>query len=239
MTLAQIPFTTLIAAFAGGVLPTLIWLQFWLREDNKENPEPPFLLVLTFIGGMLVVPLIVPLENFVYFSVLDNTLALTINAFIEEFAKLAIVALIAFGTPHVDEPNNYAIYLITAALGFAGLENTLYLLESLSGQDVALAFFTGNLRFLGSTVLHVVSSGILGVIIGLSFYHGRTSKIIHAILGLVVATTLHGLFNFFIIGASTQEIITVFGVTWVAAIILLFLFEKLNQMRINHDRLHY
>ena len=225
-----LPIATILAAFAGGIIPTMIWLQFWLREDNKENREPPFLLILTFVGGMMIVPLLIPIENMVYHAVAQPEVAIGINAFLEEFSKYVIVALIAFGSGYIDEPNNYAIYLITGALGFAGLENTLYLLESFNGSDVALVFFTGNLRFIGSTVLHAVSSGFLGVILGLAFYHSKTSKIIHGIIGLAVATVLHGFFNFFIIEGSTENIIAVFGVTWIAAIVLLLVFEKLRSM---------
>lgn len=226
----SLPITTIVAALAGGILPTMIWLQFWLREDNKDNREPPFLLLLTFIGGMLIVPLLIPIENFVFNSLFDSTLAIGINAFLEEFAKFLIVALIAFGSVHVNEPNNYAIYLITGALGFAGLENTLYLLESMAGQDVAIAFFTGNLRFIGATVLHVVSSGFLGVILGLAFYKSKTIKVIHGIIGIIVATALHTFFNLFIIDGGIENIISVFAVTWIAAIILLIVFEKLRHM---------
>jgi len=39
-------------AFVGGLLPALLWLWFWLREDL--HPEPRRILLLTFTAGMVM-----------------------------------------------------------------------------------------------------------------------------------------------------------------------------------------
>ena len=49
-------------AFLCGLIPALFWLWFWLRED-KERPEPLLLIAITFIAGMAVVPLALPLQK--------------------------------------------------------------------------------------------------------------------------------------------------------------------------------
>ncbi|MCD8494505.1 MAG: PrsW family intramembrane metalloprotease [Candidatus Pacebacteria bacterium] len=226
-----ISVTIFFYALLGGVIPTIIWLSFWLREDSTKDPEPPFLLMLTFIGGMLVVPLVIPIENVVYNSLFSSELALGINAFIEEFGKFIVVALIAFGTQFVDEPRDYALYLITGGLGFAALENTLFLLETISAQNIAITFYTGNLRFLGATVLHAIASAFVGVSLGLAFYKSTPMKYLYGGMGLLVATVVHGLFNYFILRATFENILTIFGFVWFAAVIILFLFEKLKQMK--------
>jgi RsiW-degrading membrane proteinase PrsW (M82 family) len=51
----------LFFAILGGALPPLIWLFFWLHED--AHPEPKPMIVATFLGGVLIVPLAVILEN--------------------------------------------------------------------------------------------------------------------------------------------------------------------------------
>lgn len=238
MNLTGIPLKTIIFAVIGGIIPTIIWLRFWLREDT-EDPEPPGLLILTFIGGMTSVILVLPLENIIYNYFFDSFTIVGLTALIEEFAKFTVVALIAFGSRFCDEPDDYALYLITGGLGFAALENTLFLLEPLTHQDIAISFFTGNLRFLGATVLHVVTSALIGVSMGLAFYKSKSSKYIHFIIGIIIATTLHGLFNFFIMKATTQNIITIFAVVWVAAIVILLLFEKLKHMKSHHTEPYY
>ena len=47
---------TIIFASLGGILPALFWLWFWLRED-RLHPEPKKNIILSFIGGMIIVPI--------------------------------------------------------------------------------------------------------------------------------------------------------------------------------------
>ncbi len=48
-------------AFVGGLLPALLWLWFWLRED--ANPEPRRILLLTFVAGMMMAMVALFLEQ--------------------------------------------------------------------------------------------------------------------------------------------------------------------------------
>ena len=49
-------------ALLGGILPALIWLAFWLREDYK-HPEPRGLILRTFLLGMGAVILVLPFQK--------------------------------------------------------------------------------------------------------------------------------------------------------------------------------
>ena len=51
----------IIFAISGGILPALIWLWFWLKEDL--HPEPKKAISLTFFFGMLMVPAAFVLEK--------------------------------------------------------------------------------------------------------------------------------------------------------------------------------
>ena len=55
--------THFAVAFRVGVIPALFWLWFWLREDTAR-PEPRALIISAFIAGMLIVPLVLPLQQF-------------------------------------------------------------------------------------------------------------------------------------------------------------------------------
>ena len=50
-------------ALLAGLLPALLWLIFWLREDNL-HPEPRSLVAGTFLSGMVVVVIAVFLEKY-------------------------------------------------------------------------------------------------------------------------------------------------------------------------------
>ena len=47
-------FNTIFFSFLLGIVPALVWLWFWLREDTK-HPEPRSLILLTFFYGALSV----------------------------------------------------------------------------------------------------------------------------------------------------------------------------------------
>lgn len=236
MTVFGIPLPTLGFALIGGVVPTFFWLWFWLREDG-EKPEPKGLIFLTFIAGMLGVLIVLPIENWLYHRFYNNMAVIISTAFAEELVKYFLVALVAFKTRFFDETLDPAIYMITGALGFAALENTLFLIEPIISKDFAITFFTGNLRFLGATVLHVVCSAVVGIAVGLAFYKKPAAKRAHLLFGLLTAGVLHALFNFFIMKSTTENVITVFGIVWVVAVIIMLLFEKLKRMEPHEQQL--
>src|SRR3989344_1559872 len=125
---------------------------------------------------------------------------------------------------------NCPVFLITAALGFAALENVLFLIKPLSLGETTVTLLTGHLRFLGSTLLHTVASGILGVSLGISLRVEEYKKPLYFIVGLILSITLHSVFNFFIIRNSGSDFLKVFAFLWVVTIIVMLLFEKVRRM---------
>ena len=216
-------------AFLGGTIPAILWLFFWLRED-RESPEPIILVILTFIAGMLSVILVLPIEKYISGLKYESIVLTFLWASSEEVLKyLAFVAIMGKNS-HLDRPVRYPIYLITAALGFAALENTFYLVRPLLTSNMTLSLLTGNLRFLGSTLLHSAASGIVGIAIGLMFFKSQSTRIFFGIIGLITAIALHGTFNFFIMNKNGGNYLQIFGFLWVVTIIIMLLFEKLRRM---------
>lgn len=226
--MADISLKVGIISLLGGLLPALLWLFFWLREDDKK-PEPRGLLLLTFVIGMIAVFVVLPLENLIG-SVVKNERATTmIWAGIEEIIKFIAIYFIALKSRDADEPIDFAIYMMTGALGFAALENALFLIDPVTLGNATVSLLTGNFRFLGAMLLHTISSGMIGIAIGLSFYMTRTFKNMYLMIGLLGAITLHSIFNFLII-SSDKGLFGVFSLLWGVAIIILLLFEQLRRM---------
>lgn len=221
---------TIFYAFVGGVTPAIFWLWFWLREDRKK-PEPAGLIALSFLGGMIGVLIAYPLEKIAFSLFSEETILLFIWAFIEEVIKYGSIALVAFKSRFFDEPVDALIYMITVALGFAALENTLFLIEPITNSGFGEILLTGNMRFIGSTLLHVVASGTIGVMIGLTFYKHILIRQAATLFGLFTAICLHTLFNFFIINNEGKDMFSVFLVLWISIIILIFLFEKVKRIK--------
>ncbi len=219
----------LMFAFFAGVIPALLWLFFWLREDKKKE-EPKGLLTMIFILGMISVVFVIPIQQLVQSHILDHNIRLVLWASIEELIKFIAVMLILYRSGYIDEPIDWAIYLITVALGFAALENMLFLIEPFNLGNSIVGLLTGQLRFLGSTLLHAVATGTIGIAMGLSFYMDRTRQKIYTIGGILLAIVLHSVFNFFIMKNDGGDFMKVFAFLWVVTIIIMLLFEKLRKM---------
>jgi protease PrsW len=219
------PVAFAIAA-VSGLVPALFWLWFWLRED-KLRPEPLLLIAITFIGGMAVVPLALPLQKLAIELYIGTNLVVA-WVIIEEVLKYALAVLVILWNRAVDEPIDMIIYMIVIALGFAALENTLFLLSPLMSGDYLNSTLTGSFRFLGATLLHVLASGTVGVFLAFAFYKSKLVQIGFGMVGLFLAIVLHALFNFFIIGASGETILGVFLFVWIGIIVLFLLFEKVK-----------
>ena len=211
----------------SGLIPALFWLWFWLRED-RQHPEPYLLIAITFIAGMAVVPLALPLQRLADDLYSNDNLIMS-WVIIEETLKYALAVAIILWNRAVDEPIDMVIYMITIALGFAALENTLFLLSPLSTGDYMDSALTGSFRFLGATLLHVLASGTVGIFLAFAFYKSKFMQIFYGMMGLCLAIILHALFNFFIMEASGETILGVFLFVWMGIIVLFLLFEKIKQ----------
>jgi RsiW-degrading membrane proteinase PrsW (M82 family) len=226
--MADISFKVGAISLIGGLIPAFLWLWFWLNEDD-EKPEPRGLLILTFIIGMVSVFVVLPLQNLVGSLIFNDKVLTIVWAAIEEIIKYSAVLFVALKSKAADEPVDFAIYLMTGALGFAAMENALFLLDPVTLGNATVSLLTGNFRFLGAMLLHTICSGMIGIALGLSFYRGWYSKKVFLLGGLLAAITLHSAFNFLIIG-SDKGLFGVFSLLWGVTIVVLLLFEQLRRM---------
>lgn len=213
--------------FLGGVLPCLIWLYFLLQEDAR-HPEPKKMIALAFIAGMIVVPLAIPLEQYARSLFGDNLSILTSWALIEEMLKYVAAATLILWRPVVDEAPDYVIYMLTVALGFAAAENMFFLFSPISDGQIAAGIFTGNIRFLGSTLLHVFASAAIGFALAFSHASHPATRVVAGAFGLILAVTLHTLFNALIIAEGTSTTFAAVFLVWTAAVVFFAAFEVLK-----------
>ena len=243
----------ILYALTGGFIPIIIWLVFWLKED-RARPEPLRRIILVFSAGALVVILAYIIErlwcdnpwlqnaclnitnsadNPMIDLVWREKVVLILWSATEEILKLFAAYLIVFNHPDFDEPVDAMIYLITAALGFAAMENAFFLFNILfepSANNQITFLLTGNLRFLGANITHIVSSAIVGAMVGLSFCLSLGRRLIYVIIGLTTASLLHALFNLLIITSDGNQIFKIFALLWLFAILIILLFERVKQV---------
>ncbi|MBZ1348960.1 MAG: PrsW family intramembrane metalloprotease [Candidatus Liptonbacteria bacterium] len=211
--LFSIILVPLLSILLGG-----IWLIFFLFEDRKR-PEPPLMIAKTFVLGFFAVFVAAGLQGplnqvLIKMDIAQHSfLPLTVFSLIEEVVKFMVVFIFIRKSGFLDEPIDYMIYMITAGLGFATLENFLHLASLENYYEI---IELASLRFVGATLMHALSSGLLG-------YFWAKKKIL---LGIFAATLLHLAFNKFILmyGPFLIPIILLI----IAAVLLFNLFDKIK-----------
>jgi RsiW-degrading membrane proteinase PrsW (M82 family) len=202
-----------------------------LAPRRRTASEPRKIIALAFLAGMLTVAVVIPIEKFVAVYLTNQMLTFTAWSVIEEVMKYAAAWIFVLRRREDDEPIDAVIYTVTVALGFAAAENTLFLLSPLAGSTLLQTVVTGNLRFVGATLLHVLSSAVIGLALGLSFYMKKRKKRRYVFAGVILACVLHATFNFFILNTAESSLLRTFAFVWLGVIALLAALEFLKRMR--------
>jgi protease PrsW len=215
-------------ALLGGILPAVIWLIFWESEDRKR-PEPRGNIIRTFILGALAVIIVIPFQRKVlqYYPGF-GFMTFMLWALLEEAFKFSAAYIGGLASVDDDEPIDPLIYMITAALGFTALENTLFIANPLLQQDIAGTLVTGSLRFIGSSLLHTVSSATIGLLLALSFYKRPWIRKMSGVIGFALAVFFHTAFNLFILNQGSMSTFLTFATVWAGIAVLLLAFEKVK-----------
>jgi len=162
---------------------------------------------------------------------------LTIS-FVEEFFKYLVIKIKVINSPHLDEPLDVMLYMVVAALGFAAVENVLYLF-GLPGQMsfnklIDSTLFVDCIRFVGAVFLHTLCSAVIGYCLAMSFYEVKLRKL-WLVVGITIATVLHGLYDFSIMTIHGYYYIEGFIIPAVIILILAFFvfsgFTRLKNMK--------
>lgn len=209
-----------------GFIPSIIWLIFWLNVD-KEHPEPFGLLLTCFIAGGISVLAATFFQQGLKPMLANENNRIIVFAAIEEIIKFLVFYFIAYNSSYDDKPIEPPIYMIVVALGFAALENIFYVLQPSVSTNMTAILLTGSLRFFGSTLLHTIASGVIGISIALA---PKQFRAIAIVIGIGGAIFLHATFNFFILKHDTASILQIYGYLWIAAIISHIILEKLRRI---------
>jgi len=183
--------------FIAAIAPAIILIFIFYKID-RFNREPVKLLLLLYILGMLsVIPILVVeliLSNLNIFRFFDTDLinlydALVVAGFTEELFKWAIVMVFAFKRKAFDEYLDGIIYCVFVSLGFATVENVLYVFEG--SYNVAIV------RSLLSVPAHMLFGVTMGYYISLAkFSLAHMNKSRNMALALTLPILLHGFYDY-------------------------------------------
>jgi RsiW-degrading membrane proteinase PrsW (M82 family) len=184
-----------LAVLVVSIAPALAFLVVILALDRRE-PEPAALILRTIgLGAASAVPAAIVeavLDGVPLFS-LPGFAGAVATAFIqvapvEEACKLAVVLLYAWRKPAFNEENDGIVYAGAAAIGFAALENVLYVAR--------LGLGAGVLRAFTAIPLHVLTAVLMGLSIGRArFVTPRAARQRLLLRGFALAWLFHGLYD--------------------------------------------
>lgn len=193
----------LIILFLLSALPVVLLATYIYVKD--KNKEPSKLLLKLFFCGFLsiIITLILSLllELFIPIFRIDtdklNLIELVFYAFInvalvEEFAKWIITYNFSYNDDNLDEVYDMIVYSVFVALGFAFVENVLYVFKGGIG--------TGILRALLAVPGHACDGAIMGYYLGLAklseINNNKKLKRKNIILSILVPTLMHGIYDY-------------------------------------------
>ena len=180
-----------------AIAPVMVVIV-WIYYKDKIEKEPKSFLFKNFIFGATVSVIITwilsAVVNSVYPLLKTNDIfetflkAFIYVALIEEFAKYVIVRFLAKPNKEFNEKFDGIVYAVMVSMGFACLENILYVFE----YGVKVGF----LRAFTAVPAHATFGVLMGYFMGQAkFSENRVQK---NIIGLLIATFFHGAYDFFL-----------------------------------------
>lgn len=182
--------------FFVSIVPGFFWVWYFYRQDHLD-PEPWGLIARSFLAGALtVIPISIietPFGNLLERG--NNWLyLLLVTIFVvgvsEEVFKFLAAYLSVYRKKEFNEVMDGIIYVVTAGLGFAAVENLIY--------TVIYGYRVGVIRAVVTSLAHAGFSGIVGFNFGMARCNPEHRKFF-ILYGLVWGSLLHGLYDFFVI----------------------------------------
>ena len=192
------------------VLIIMIWVFF---RDKLREPKSVVLLTMLF-GALATIPIVIiefPLS--LLFGVgIDSQIhtlwqavgiSFVVAAFVEESFKFGVLRLYSARHSAFNEPFDGIVYGIAASLGFALVENIMYVFGSMYEGGFAGGFFVAITRALFAVPMHAACGVIMGACIGLSRFGGGVKW---TFSGIVLAIVIHGTYDTFLFSMEVPEI---------------------------------
>ena len=166
---------------------------------DRHDKEPAKLLIKQFIAGCLVSIPAIFLEGYLErFNIFPETLlGIAYTSFIvagltEEFLKRSSVYIVSYHKPAFNEKLDGIIYCAFASLGFAAVENIMYIIN-FQAENPSIALYRGIFSVPG----HMLFAVTMGYYISLSKFAPTLALMRrYKVKSLLYPVLLHGTFNF-------------------------------------------
>ena len=192
-----------------SLAPVLIIAGYIYFRDKYEKEPIKLLLFALILGGFIVIPILF-VEQLL--SGLAGSLsglasaawnAFVVAGFTEESFKYIALYLLIWKSPEFNEKFDGIVYAVYISLGFAGVENILYVLEG--------GISTGIMRAITAVPAHAIFGITMGFYFGLAKFYKKESRTLK-LKAIVYPIVLHGIYDF----------ILMTGIEWLTIVFFAF-----------------
>ena len=176
----------------------VITIVLWIYLKDKYDKEPIHILTKFFTFGVLISVLAIYIEEwFIKINIFSESMDIFYMSFIvaglvEEGLKSLILIPNLLKEENFNEKLDGIIYSVFLSLGFASVENIIYILY----EDPTSAFEVGVIRSIISVPAHMMFGVIMGYYISKYKFTDCKSKKRNLILAIILPILLHGVFDF-------------------------------------------
>lgn len=195
--------------FILSLAPVVIIAAYIYFRDKYEKEPIRLLLFSLLLGGLTVIPILF-LEQFLSsFTNLFYGLfaaawkAFVVAAFSEELFKYLALYLLIWKSPEFNEKFDGIVYATYVSLGFAAVENVLYVMEG--------GLSTGVMRAITAVPAHAIFGITMGFYFGLAKFYEKDRGSLK-IKALAYPILLHGIYDFILFT----------GITWLTIVFVGF-----------------
>jgi len=191
---------TIGVLFVLAIAPTIAAI-FYMYIRDKYEKEPIRLLATGLLFGALIAfpimqtatysTLLLPLNSGRFGDAAFT--AFVSSSFVEEVFKFAVLFFLVWFNRNLNEPLDGIVYAVFISLGFAGIENVLYVFNpELGGISTAV------LRAVFSVPGHALFGVMMGYYFALAKFEPQ-KRAWHLIKAFILAWLLHGIYNFILL----------------------------------------
>lgn len=203
-------------------LAPVLALGIYVYQKDRYDREPPSLLLKLFLSGCIIVIPVYFVERFLSAFNFNNSAlyqAFIIAGLTEELFKYAAVKRVAFNSKYYNEKLDGIIYSVFVSLGFAAVENIIYVLFRSSNY-----LYVGINRALFAVPAHMLFAITMGYYISIIKF-SRSRIAFYSIMALLMPVMLHGIYDFILMSGT-------YGFFGIFIIFVLYLW-RINMVRLN------
>lgn len=190
----------------SAITPVAFILYMIYKRDTEKEPFS-LLAACLMLGFIITVPILI-IEIFFSF-IIDSSgaygsthsflKAFLMAGFTEELFKFLALVLIMRLTKYFDQHYDGIVYAVFVSLGFAMIENIMYVMDH--GYGIAAV------RAILSVPAHAFFAVFMGYFLSLAFLGKPQDRKRNITLSLVVPVILHGLFDFFLFDIESNPVV--------------------------------